>query len=96
MDEKRLAELEKLAGLELEASQRAQFLVELQALEDLASHLPPLNSTLVTQSPVQQNPEKDYPACPLDEKTIRQNAPDMQDGLFRIPGIKEGHGSSTS
>lgn len=93
MDQKRLVELEKLAGLELEASERAQFLVELRALEDLASDLPPLNSVIDGPVPKEIDPERDFPDRTLDEATVQQNAPDIQDGLFRIPAFKDGHGS---
>ncbi len=72
MDQQRLAELEKLAGLKLESSQREKFLTELQALEELASRLPALGSKGTVESPSQSTEELNDNLSPMVKRVANK------------------------
>lgn len=85
MEADRLKKLEKLVGLELEAGERSQLLLDLQALEDFVGKLSPLpeGSTEVPAAKVQDVlPPLEIP---LDAGQLIRNAPSWAEGFFQVP-----------
>jgi Asp-tRNA(Asn)/Glu-tRNA(Gln) amidotransferase C subunit len=90
MDSKRLKELEQLAGLNLDPSERGRMLADLVCLEKFVARLPEVQGNSIPgHCSVHQDNPSPVPG-EMDSSVVRENAPSLANGFFEIPPIATG------
>ena len=82
-----------LARLKLSADEEKRYADQLSAVLDYAArldeidtdHIPPTSSVLPFDAPLREDQPR---PCPTRER-ILQNAPEKQEGMFRVPPVLE-------
>jgi Asp-tRNA(Asn)/Glu-tRNA(Gln) amidotransferase C subunit len=90
MDSKRLKELEKLAGLTLDPTERGKMLADLVCLEKFVARLPEVQDTTISGISIGHQENLIPIPREMDPNVVRENAPSQTHGFFEIPPIATG------
>ncbi|MFH1610181.1 MAG: Asp-tRNA(Asn)/Glu-tRNA(Gln) amidotransferase subunit GatC [Candidatus Bipolaricaulota bacterium] len=92
MDEQTMSRVEELAGLRLSPEERVQLMADLGRILDHFNKLQELPTAGVppfTPLPEVNVWREDEPTPSLPREEALRNAPDVQDGHFRVPPVFE-------